>query len=315
MAVGYILRRRLLRDRDRAEDACRRWSGRLKLTCIAVLMPPVTITAMMKSPLTGGNVLAMAGLGATCLLAGAILGRSYLVVWPMKPQEAGAFLGCATMSNLVSFGSLITFAFWGNAGLQQLHLFKLFEHVLYYGLFYPWCSTFSPDVNPQRTGIIQSFRRHPVTIVPIAVVVAGMAANFAVYEGFDLAGPPDWTQHINGVLVPVHVGVLTFAVGLSMSPSRVGRYWPQCAAIVSISFVARPAFAAAAGFVCLTVGLINDLGFRVTVLLSAMPVAFNALIPPSIYRLDEDLANSCWIVTTALMVLVVPVLYFVLGPV
>ena len=43
-----------------------------------------------------------------------------------------------------------------------------------------------------------------------------------------------------------------------------------------------------------------------------MPVAFNSLIPPALYRLDEDLANSCWIFTSAMMVVVVPALYFIL---
>ena len=41
-----------------------------------------------------------------------------------------------------------------------------------------------------------------------------------------------------------------------------------------------------------------------------MPVAFNALIPPSIYELDLDLANSCWFVTTVLLVIVMPALLF-----
>lgn len=97
-----------------------------------------------------------------------------------------------------------------------------------------------------------------------------------------------------------------------MSPSRVGRYWSQCAAIAAISFLARPAAAAALAYGCLRAGWISELGFRVTVLLAATPVAFNALIPPAIYDLDEDLANSCWIVTTASMVVVVPVLFLVL---
>jgi predicted permease len=43
-----------------------------------------------------------------------------------------------------------------------------------------------------------------------------------------------------------------------------------------------------------------------------MPVAFTALIPPSIYDLDIDLANSCWFITTSLLMAVLPGLLFVL---
>jgi hypothetical protein len=37
-----------------------------------------------------------------------------------------------------------------------------------------------------------------------------------------------------------------------------------------------------------------------------MPVGFTALVPPSIYDLDIDLANAGWMVTTALLVIVIP---------
>ena len=35
-----------------------------------------------------------------------------------------------------------------------------------------------------------------------------------------------------------------------------------------------------------------------------MLVAFTTLIPPSIYDLDIDLANSCWFITTSLLAVV-----------
>jgi hypothetical protein len=39
-----------------------------------------------------------------------------------------------------------------------------------------------------------------------------------------------------------------------------------------------------------------------------------ALIPPSIYDLDLDLANSCWFVTTAMLALVLPALLVLVQP-
>ena len=51
---------------------------------------------------------------------------------------------------------------------------------------------------------------------------------------------------------------------------------------------------------------------KVVMILSSMPVAFMALIPPSLYDLDIDLANSCWLFTTTMLVIVLPVLYFVI---
>ena len=43
-----------------------------------------------------------------------------------------------------------------------------------------------------------------------------------------------------------------------------------------------------------------------------IPLAFTALIPPSIYDLDLDLANSCWLVTTLSIVLILPLLSLII---
>ena len=43
-----------------------------------------------------------------------------------------------------------------------------------------------------------------------------------------------------------------------------------------------------------------------------MPVAMTALVPPSLFRLDLDLANACWIFSTLALVAVLPALLVIL---
>jgi predicted permease len=57
----------------------------------------------------------------------------------------------------------------------------------------------------------------------------------------------------------------------------------------------------------------GGLPLKVVLILSSMPVAFNALIPPSIYDLDLDLANSCWFVSTSLLIVVLPIQLWLLS--
>ena len=52
----------------------------------------------------------------------------------------------------------------------------------------------------------------------------------------------------------------------------------------------------------------NGLPLKVVLILSSMPVGFIAMVPPTLYRLDIDLANACWLVTNGLLILVVPTL-------
>ena len=56
----------------------------------------------------------------------------------------------------------------------------------------------------------------------------------------------------------------------------------------------------------------GGLPLKVVTILSAMPVAMNALIPPSLFRLDLDLANACWVFTTMELVVILPVLVIIL---
>jgi len=52
----------------------------------------------------------------------------------------------------------------------------------------------------------------------------------------------------------------------------------------------------------------GGLPLKVTAILSAMPVAMTALVPPSLFRLDLDMANACWMFSTLALIVVLPVL-------
>lgn len=73
-----------------------------------------------------------------------------------------------------------------------------------------------------------------------------------------------------------------------------------------------PGIAVATAF-ALGFGDINDgLPLKVVAIVSSMPVAFTALVAASIYDLDLDLANSCWLITTGSLVVILPWLSYLL---
>ncbi|MGD9199794.1 MAG: hypothetical protein PVH97_15985, partial [Desulfobacterales bacterium] len=83
-------------------------------------------------------------------------------------------------------------------------------------------------------------------------------------------------------------------------------YLKECVSVsVSVlKFILVPILATSLAYMFGFGQIDNGLPLKVVMILAAMPVAFNALIPPSIYDLDLDLANSCWLFTTALLVIV-----------
>jgi predicted permease len=94
---------------------------------------------------------------------------------------------------------------------------------------------------------------------------------------------------------------------------RVREYLKECLSVSVIKFVMVPVMTTLLAYLIGFGRIEGGLPLKVVMILSSMPVAFNALIPPSIYDLDLDLANSCWFFTTALLIVVLPTLLFIVN--
>jgi len=77
-----------------------------------------------------------------------------------------------------------------------------------------------------------------------------------------------------------------------------------------IKFIILPIAAGSASYMLGFHEIQDGLPMKIVLIGASMPVAFNALVAASIYDLDLELANSCWLITTGSMLLVLPWLYF-----
>jgi len=151
---------------------------------------------------------------------------------------------------------------------------------------------------------LKGLARDPLILVSVSALLLGGALNASGLERPAIYGA------VNTVLIPLTTFLLLVSVGLALRFRRVGDYLRESAAVAAIKFAAVPLLASTLAWSLGFGSIDGGLPLRVVLILSAMPVAFNALIPPSIYDLDLDLANSCWFVTTALLALVLPALLF-----
>ena len=103
------------------------------------------------------------------------------------------------------------------------------------------------------------------------------------------------------------------AVGLSVRLGQVRHHLREAISVAAIKFVGIPLVLVTAAW-ALGYGAVEEgLPLKMIAIMASMPVAFNALIAPTLFGLDEDLSNTCWLFTTAGMCLVVPVLAGVVG--
>ena len=103
-----------------------------------------------------------------------------------------------------------------------------------------------------------------------------------------------------------------FSIGMGLRISSLGKYVHEAAAISLIKFALVPAIVTSLAMLAHLQNVEGGLPLRVVAVLSAMPVAMNALIPPSLFNLDLDLASACWIFTTLALIVILPIIMIIL---
>ena len=114
--------------------------------------------------------------------------------------------------------------------------------------------------------------------------------------------------NVNAVFIPLAALLLLVSIGMAMRFSSVRTFFVPGLIIALIKFLIIPVTIVGLG---LTLGLHrldNGLPLKVMLILASMPVGFIAMVPPTIYDLDIDLANACWLITNTLLLLQVPLL-------
>lgn len=149
--------------------------------------------------------------------------------------------------------------------------------------------------------------KDPFFYVGVGSVLIGLFLNLSTLQR------PQIYASINEILIPLTTFILLFSVGLTFKLSRVTKYIKECLLISLVKFLIVPATIL---IITLLLGyqhISDGLPLKVSIILSAMPVAFNSVIVANIYNLNIDLVNSCWIFTTFAVLLVLPIILFVVG--
>lgn len=274
--------------------------------CALLFVLPVTITgAIWVVHLESATIAALPLIGFGAIMLGgaaALLAAKWL---KLPPYKAGAIYGCGSFTNIGAIGALICYLFLGEAGFALVPIYKIFEELTYYGIGFPIAKYHSTvKETPQDTpwARIVGLTKDPFIIVALTSMFIGAALNFS-----DIPRPGLF-KVVNAVFIPLGTGMLLVSIGLSMKFKRIKYYGKECLAVAVIKFAVVPVIIGTLAY-CVGYGEIdNGLPLKVVIILSSMPVAFNALIPPSIYDLDLDLANACWFITTASLVWVLPIL-------
>jgi hypothetical protein len=246
--------------------------------------------------------------GLFAILAGGVFALGAARLLHLDPQKTGSMFSCGSFTNIGSIGALVCFVFLGEKGFALVPIYKLFEELCYYSIGFPIAKYYSSSDHTEQMGDrIKRLARDPFILVALSSIALGGFLNFAGIKR------PEFLRTVVSVFVPLGTVMLLASIGLALRFRRVRDYLKECISVSLIKFALVPISATSLAYM-IGFGSIDDgLPLKVVVILSSMPVAFTALIPPSIYDLDLDLANSCWFFTTALLIAVLPLQLLVLS--
>ena len=247
--------------------------------------------------------------GLCSLLFGGILALAFARMLKKENKDKAVLYCCGSFTNIGSVGSLVCFFFFGEAGFALAALYKMLEDISYYTIGFPLVRFLSGSSEQK-----QSTWKRLLGVITDPFVAAAFTAFFlGLFLNLSGIPRPPAFETITGIFVPVGTFILLVSIGLGMKFSSVSRYAQESILISAIKFIAVPVFGCTLAYLFGLHLLSDGLVFKVVLILTSMPVAFNALVAASIYDLDLDMANSCWLVTTLALIAVLPWLYFLLS--
>lgn len=304
LAAGWLVRRASEYGKlSVSQTALDNLRHRLQIISIFALLPFSAMLSLWGLPDPEPALLAFPLLGLASYVCGGGLALFTARILKMNRIQTGSFFCCGTFTNIGAVGGLACLMFLGENTIAMVALYRLLEEIYYFGIAYPaarWFGNASNNTHPH------SFRCDRVLGAVVFALLLGIILHIADVPRPFFCGPL-----ASGAMIISTVFFL-FAIGLTLRISRTWQYLPQCFTMCGIKFAGIPAL------IIPLAGLIgygtyeNGLPLKCVAILCSMPVAMTALVPPSLFHLDVDLANACWIVTTLGLVAVLPWLLFLL---
>ncbi len=306
LSVGYLIRLMATRQVIRLPLPIDQLRKILLKSALLFINPITVIGAIWVIEFKDPRLITLPFVGISALLAGGLLALGFSKLLGLKKKQTGSLFACGAFTNLGTLGGLVCYILLGEIGFGLVHLYKLFEEFIYYAVGFPVAKWYGSSAekaeNPWNN--LKNLASDKFILVSLGSLLLGGLLNQSGWKR------PALYQTINSFLIPLSALLLIIAIGLAMKISKVKQYLRECLAISAIKFLMVPVAITSLAMGLGYRGMVGGHLIKVVILLSSMPVAFNALIPPSLYDLDIDLANSCWLFSTSFFLMIMlPTLY------
>lgn len=304
LVAGYLFQRRADAGKVRlSEERMAALRQRMQRIALFGFIPLSAMLSLWGLPSPDTRLLALPLLGLCAWVWGGLLSLLFAKWLRLDRAQTGALYCCCTFTNIGAVGALVAVVFYGEGAIALVALYRLCEELFYFSVSFPISRWYGMGDGPLS---FRNLRFDPILRVVVCALLLGIGLNL-------LGLPrPEAFGHLAAAFMIAATVLFLVAIGMSLRPSRLGRYTRQWLCVAAVKFVGVPVLVTGIAFAIGYGEIDGGLPLRVVAILSSMPVAMTALVPPSLFNLDLDLANACWIFTTAALVVVLPVLLFIL---
>lgn len=306
---GYIFQQLVTRDIIPLKTGLAPLKKRIQKVTFLFLNPVAIIGATWVAKLEDVKLMALPILCLTALALGGGLALLIAGYFGMNRKQIGAYIGCGTFTNIGALGALFCYIFLGEPGFALVPIYKLFEEFCYFAYVFPLAKSFSIEKGGETS--LGSRLRMVITDVFVSISIFSIGLGLVLnLTGFSR---PTVYATVNAVFIPAIVFLLLFSIGLGMRFSNILANIRPALWIAGVKFTVIPAIITSLGLLAGLHSIDNGLPLKVVLILSSMPVGFISVIPPTLYDLDVDLANTCWLISNSLLVFEAPLLFFLLN--
>ena len=278
-------------------------------TFTLTVLIPLTVTAgIWIAPLKHVEIISLPLLGVFALMFGGA--AAYMLAFPLRltREQRGVYAVAGGFTNLGALGGLISFFLIGEKAFALVAFYQLFEKFVYFLAGFPLAKSHSKydQKGKSAVSIVIESVKDPVITMNTSALVLGSFLNLSGIHR------PEVFYSLNQVLIPLSSFILISSIGLAMRFGPMKNYFLPGIVMVVIKSLFVPAVTFIPAYFIGLGGIENGLVLKLLIILSSMPVGFMAMVPPTIYDMDLDIANTCWFFSTASLIAVVPLLSVIL---
>jgi hypothetical protein len=300
LGIGYGLKSRLI---DRSDKI----SKIIIIFLTKSITPFIVMFSFWALDLSNKTIFTLPLLGMTVTILALIPAIFFTKVHKLNQRQAGSYIGAAMFSNIgYTLGGFIAFVLYGEVGFGLTVLYCLFFKPFYYTIGFYMAENYSAR---KANGVKDNLKRiftEGIRLFPLLGLAIGIILNILDFKR------PIYVGNLNDILIPATTFIYMLAIGLTMNFKAIKKFKSPIFTMSIIKFIWSPAVGILLAYLLNYQNIMGGLPLKIAIIESFMPTAIASLVLASLFDLDQDLANSCWIFTTFFLMLLLPLLLLIL---